>query len=603
MKKRRSSILAIVLAILLLLSACSGDPSSSTADSSSATDAPSSTVSSSDEVSGDGDSAAEPAATSSDYPEYLNLDSDYPVIKDEFVGQYKPRLTIVQEASGGDWDELWISQYLKEKYNLEFEVESILNTARAERKNLMFAADDLPDMMMSFELSAPEIYRYGQMEGQLLKCDEYINETLTPNLYRYYSTRDDVVALSTTPDGHVYTLPMITDPKDEGAFPRTFVNKAWLDELGIEMPRTLDEFTAMLYAVKEADPAGVGSENVYPLGGGSQKETISTSFYLLAAFGYVTDDPYGHDVTLRNGEVVIPAYDPEVFGEYLKVMNQYYTDGIINKNYYTMESTETIAQLNGGQTAVYRDPVYVTGLPTWSDWAAQYPLTSEWSSTPVWKAPESVRVGQFAISSKTEYPELCMRFADIYYNNVTDGCRALWVGPGEQSEYNYGYVNAHWNFETNSEDWDTSSMPEGVDLWTYLMQYLSGLMPQFGAFEDEPGMAYHAKMLGGERPAEKSFNMENADQNYRATVYANIVPYGTQSYPNTYYVEDSLNDRILDLKTLIDPYVKEQVALFVTGQRPLDQVDAFAEELKGMGAEELLTIYKEIYENYKAAMQ
>jgi putative aldouronate transport system substrate-binding protein len=596
MKKRISLVLVLALSVFLVLSACTSgkSPSGNNSDSTNTTDAKPETPSNNNEGTNEG-------ATASEYPEYLNLDSAYPVIKDEFAGQYKPKLVIVQDSSAGKWEDLWISRYLKDKYNMEFEVESILNTALSERKSLMFGAGELPDIMMNMALSTTEVFKYGQLEGQLLKCDEYINETLTPNIYAVLQNREDAKAFATTPDGHIYSLPMANQLDDEGAYPRIFVNRKWLDSLGIDMPRTLDEFTDMLYEVKEKDPAGVGSENVFPLGGGD--EAVSNSFYLLTALGYVTADPYGASVCLRNGEVVIPAYDIEVYKEFLRIMNQYYKDGIINKNYYTLEQTEAIAQLNGGQTAVYRDPVYVTGLPTWNEWEALYPLTSEWTSEPVWLKPNAVRIGNLAFSADTEYPELCMRFADIYYNYTTDDCRALWIGPGADSEYNYDYVNAHWDHETETEDWDSSGFPEGVDLWTYLMQYLTGFMPQFGAFEDRPARDQHAKMLGGENPAEKKFNLENPDYHYRASVYSNIVPYGVEGFPTIYYVDEETDTAITDLETLIVPYIKEQVSLFVTGERPLDQVEAFAEELKGMGIEDLLSIYKDVYDTYKATLE
>ena len=52
------------------------------------------------------------------YPEYLNLDSAYPVIKDEYAGTIKLRVAVVQTANGGEWDHVWVSKYLREKYGV-----------------------------------------------------------------------------------------------------------------------------------------------------------------------------------------------------------------------------------------------------------------------------------------------------------------------------------------------------------------------------------------------------------------------------------------------------------------------------------------------------
>lgn len=101
----------------------------------------------------------------------------------------------------------------------------------------------------------------------------------------------------------------------------------------------------------------------------------------------------------------------------------------------------------------------------------------------------------------------------------------------------------------------------------------------------------------------KEFDLTSGDGNYRASVAKNLVPYSTYGFPYTYYVDEETQTRISDLTTVIEPYISQQFAMFVTGQRPLSQVEDFAKELKSMGVEELLEIYREIYadSNYKEA--
>ena len=233
-------------------------------------------------------SGTEVSDVDSEYPEYLNLDSAFPIIKDEYKGTIKLKVAIVQKEYGGEWDDLWISQYFRDKYNIEFEVESIMESALDDKKSLMFNSGELPDIMINMALTTNEIYQYGQEEGLLLACDEYINETLTPSIAKYFEN-DEIRNACTTPDSHVYTLPRVTSEKYAAVNAyRMSINTAWLEELGLEMPRTLDEFTETLYTIKESDISGVGSENLYPLGGGIGN--YSPVPYLLNAFGYVTTD-------------------------------------------------------------------------------------------------------------------------------------------------------------------------------------------------------------------------------------------------------------------------------------------------------------------------
>ena len=57
---------------------------------------------------------------------------------------------------------------------------------------------------------------------------------------------------------------------------------------------------------------------------------------ILNALGFITSasNDFGEQVALRNGEVVIPAIDP-VFEEYLSILQKFYADGILLKDFFT----------------------------------------------------------------------------------------------------------------------------------------------------------------------------------------------------------------------------------------------------------------------------
>ena len=76
-------------------------------------------------------------------------------------------------------------------------------------------------------------------------------------------------------------------------------------------------------------------------------------------------------------------------------------------------------------------------------------------------------------------------------------------------------------------------------------------------------------------------------------------PYVVESFPTIYYLTAEQSEKMKELTTVITPYVEEQVAAFITGRRPLSETDKFAEELKGLGIEEMLNIYKTVYETLK----
>src|SRR5699024_7776392 len=49
--------------------------------------------------------------------------------------------------------------------------------------------------------------------------------------------------------------------------PKPWINEEWLDNLGMDMPETTEEFYEYLKAVKEQDPNGNGKADEVPFGG------------------------------------------------------------------------------------------------------------------------------------------------------------------------------------------------------------------------------------------------------------------------------------------------------------------------------------------------
>ena len=88
---------------------------------------------------------------------------------------------------------------------------------------------------------------------------------------------------------------------------RFFITEAWLEKIGMKNPETLDEF---LEALRKFKTLGDG---IIPFGG-SMNYGNKPSTLILIALGYLTNDGWGVTPCLRDGKVVIPAADREVFG-------------------------------------------------------------------------------------------------------------------------------------------------------------------------------------------------------------------------------------------------------------------------------------------------
>ena len=99
MKKNGTKGLALLLALVMMLAAC-----------------------------GNGDlkeNSQQAEGADGDYPEYLNMESAYPIIKDAYKDDIRLRMAYTMENNADEWDDLWLSQYFEGKYNVVFDTEGI----------------------------------------------------------------------------------------------------------------------------------------------------------------------------------------------------------------------------------------------------------------------------------------------------------------------------------------------------------------------------------------------------------------------------------------------------------------------------------------------
>jgi len=246
----------------------------------------------------------------------------------------------------------------------------------------------------------------------------------------------------------------------------------------------------------------------------------------LNALGYLTKSDWcGNGPALRDGEVVIPAYDMDVYQEFIKLMNQFYTDGIIDPTFFTIEPTEVNGQVNEGKTAVYNDAIQVVGMSNYEEWESAFPLTSDWQTEPEIYEPNYVTTGCFMISADTEYPELCLRFAELFYNDETDASHALRVGYGYDSGWDFGY--AQCTFRDGVVNYYEDKMPEGMGGWDYQVEYLIGNVWSFGSNTTRPAVAKLAKENGCEDWPTEELPNYTGENLFRNSILTNMKPYAT----------------------------------------------------------------------------
>ncbi|GKX29749.1 sugar ABC transporter permease [Vallitalea longa] len=152
---------------------------------------------------------------------------------------------------------LW--QEIAEKTNISLEgVISQSNSNEEEAFNLMLSSGKLADII-GFKNPA-ELEKLGR-DGGLVPLNDLIKEH-APNIQAVLDNDDKFRQGATALDGNIYYI-----PKNQSLVSAEFwwVRQDWLDNLGLDVPTTVDQLYDVLTAFKNNDPNGNGEADEIPL--------------------------------------------------------------------------------------------------------------------------------------------------------------------------------------------------------------------------------------------------------------------------------------------------------------------------------------------------
>ena len=92
-----------------------------------------------------------------------------------------------------------------------------------------------------------------QYTNLLRSLNGYIDNYM-PNLRSIFERRPNYRKAMEFPDGNIYQLPSVAENANIQSPTELFINKKWLDALGLPIPKTTEQFYQTLKAFKTRDP-------------------------------------------------------------------------------------------------------------------------------------------------------------------------------------------------------------------------------------------------------------------------------------------------------------------------------------------------------------
>lgn len=427
----------------------------------------------------------------------------------------------------------------------------------------LMLAGDLPDMILMSKGSwytgdLAAMYEDGIIIDLLPYLDEYAPQ------YKSVIDHSELAQAQCYADGKVLGFYKVTHA-DKMPYVRVNTNKDWLTEMGVAEPKTIAEYEAYFDWILK------NKEGVTPIFIGTFTNTGSMEMNLFTgAFDFL----YSWYVTKEDATKAAYWANAPEYKEYLTLMNSWYNKGYLGKDFMGMTITEAQAQFDAGKIGCIVDSVdatysrvqesgklfNVTNLPYMRK-EADSVLGSGLAATPVGDGGEWVTV----VTSACKNPELAIQY--LNYGYTYEGSLI----------FTFGVEGIHWN-------WGEDGLPKFTDEILHNPKGMTisnvsyALKIHFGAkycYPDDighPGTASNTTAL-------RIRTMWKGDTNEQNWL---------QLPPVKLTAEESAERS--ELMAQVNTYAKEMMIKFITGAEPLENFEAYVEEVNEYGLTEAIEI-------------
>ena len=278
-----------------------------------------------------------------------------------------------------------IFKRLQEKTNVEIEWKAIQGDQWGEKITLAMAdTSTLTDFIFSAGFGDNDLLRYAD-QGVIIPLEEYIDAYM-PNLKSIFDKFPEYRKMSTDTNGHIWALPWIEQLGSEktaiqSVGDMSFINKKWLDFLGLKIPTTVDEFEQVLIAFRDHASELQKEFNIdgsiIPMScivnDGNQDPAI-----LINGFGEgYGDNDQGRHIAVTDDKKVICTATQQGFKDGITWLHSLYEQGLIDPEAFTQEWSTYVSKGKSGRYGVCFSSDAANIIDDFAGWVPLPALTAD----------------------------------------------------------------------------------------------------------------------------------------------------------------------------------------------------------------------------------
>ncbi|WP_027218243.1 extracellular solute-binding protein [Butyrivibrio fibrisolvens] len=481
-----------------------------------------------------------------------------------------------------------IFKRLQEQTNVEIQWTAIQSDQWGDKITLeMSNVNTLTDFVFSAGFSDSDLLKYAK-QGAIISLEDYIDAYM-PNLKAVFDKYPEYRTMCEDENGHIWALPWIEQLGSEKTAIQTvgdmsFINKKWLDFLGLEMPTTVDEFEQVLIAFRDNADAIQKEFNIdgsiIPMScivnDGDQDPAI-----LINGFGEgYGDADRGRHIAVTDDLKVICSSTQMGYKDGIAWLHKLYDEGLIDSEAFTQEWSTYVSKGKSGRYGVCFS-WDVANIDNLEDWVPLPALTADTRNiTPQnGSFTSGFDRGRCVVTSVAKNPALVCAWLDLMYDP----------------------------FQSPQNNWGTYGEDDEFDIFELGTNDKGEKMLKHAPLGDaSPVEVREAECVGGPLaildeyygvyvtcPDDAQYRLDWIKDIYTPDMNTKYV------YPNV-FMSEADTKKLSDLSADVTKCINSHKADWIMNGFTDADWDAYIEELNSYGLEEYLSIYQKYLDAFYA---
>ncbi len=473
-------------------------------------------------------------------------------------------------------------QWLKEDMNIDVQYDWICSNTDFEQKiNLCIASNTLPDAVNVGQTQFLAMLKYDQIQPLTQVFEEYASDRLK----QYVNSGGEALMDAISSDGEMYAIPA---PNLTASGVNTmWIRQDWLDELNLEVPRSIDE---VFDVAKKFVEAKLGGDNTIGIIGPASGDQLiargQNRWGLDPIFGAYESYP---EYWLDNGDgtVAYGSVQPQT-KDALAKLAEMYAAGVIDPEVFVR--SDALEPVTAGRAGIFFGPwwcgytvdsVTLDGSQEWMAYMA--PLAADGK----FYSPMADPTTQYVCVRKGyEHPEVAVQIINYLIANEQQ-----WIDEGKTADTSTAAVYPLFNVYDNADEIEYS--------YEWLKKF------NLGEVAKEDVDVTGRKLLRNDLDAievmklepKDDFSLEywdleneKADSNIPRLVSIMIGerPLVEEGYEPIYNAFSGQTDTMATKWANLEKLEEETFAKIILGQAPIDEFDNFVTKWYAEGGQEIL---------------